>query len=478
MNKEAPQQSRLEAWIDRLSNEELPAFAHTARSLAYVSREEDSSANDLANVILHDSAMTARILRLANSVQYNVTGRTIETVSYAIVVLGFEEVRNLALTISMIDSVLDSNHQGKVQHEMVCAYHAAVQAKRFAERVGADNLEAVYIGALLHRLGPIMFWCFPFEQGQQLISRYEAGMSHSDAERAVLGFTLNELTSTLVSEWHLSVMLDVVLHSHTNRDGIDDSNRKVDSALLHGLEIAEAAAEGWQSEAFSRQLDKVAQSLGMSGKEAREYIVAGAELANQGLVSFGFPESSTLLPPLESIESVSPLAVSQGPDLELGILRQLTHMLGEDMDLNKIVMAVLEGIYRVLAMDTVMFAVVNPSTQHLVAKFMLGHARDEVMTRKLLPGTGAYLSFLQQAEGAFWHSEAVPAYRGAADPLIQSIGAREYFVHPVVLKDRLIGVVYADRAVSQQHFSAANLQTFIHLCDHVSLAFKILSKHR
>ena len=471
MNKEAQKASSLDAWIDRLSSEELPAFAHTARSLAYVSREGDSSANDLANVILHDSAMTARILRLANSVQYNVTGRAIETVSYAIVILGFEEVRNLALTISMIDSVLDSAYQEKVQHEMVCAYHAAVQAKRLAEKLGSKNLEAIYIGALLHRLGPIMFWCFPFDQGERLLARYQAEASPALAEKAVLGFTLSELTSTLVSEWRLSVMLDVVLHSKSH-----DKNSVDDQAVAQGVGIAEAAARGWQSDAFSEQIKTVSKQLGMTGKEAREYVFAGAAMANEGLMSFGFTESRALLPPMDDDDLGMPAPIARGVDLELAILRQLTHMLGEDMDLNKIVMAVLEGIYRVLDMDNVMFAVVNNRSHQLTAKFMLGQRRDEVMNRQLLPGNGDFIRFLEQSDGAFWQSNSGPVYTGIADPLIQFLAADEYFAHPVVLKGRLLGVVYADRGSKNTVFTAANLQTFVHICDHVTLAFKILSR--
>tara|TARA_R110002072_G_scaffold113986_2_gene243832 strand:+ start:1744 stop:3159 length:1416 start_codon:yes stop_codon:yes gene_type:complete len=469
MTQDPQKKNPLELWIDRLSHEEMPAFAHTARSLAYVSREEDSSANDLANVILHDSAMTARILRLANSVQYNVSGHAIETVSYAIVILGFEEVRNLALTISMIDSVLDSANQEKVQHEMICAYHAAVQAKRLAERVGSDNLEAVYIGALLHRLGPIMFWCFPFSKGELLLSGYSSGLSAASVEKKVLGFSLSELTSSLVSEWQLSVMLDEALQGRSQP-------RSDDQAVLQGLGIAEAAAQGWRSEQFLTELAQLAKQLGMTGKEAREYVFAGAKMANEGLVAFGFPKTRVLIPPEEQSETPRAEPTDTGPGLELAILRQLTHMLGEDMDLNKVVMAVLEGVYRVLSMDNVMFAVANHSTNGLVAKFMLGQSKDVTMAKKLLPGNGEFLEYLQITDQAFWQSSHAPGFSGTPDPLILSLGASEYFAHPVVLKGRVLGLVYADRAVRREPFTAANLQSFTHLCDHVTLAFKILSK--
>jgi HD-like signal output (HDOD) protein len=147
----------LSEWVARLSSEEMPAFAHTARSLANVSRDQDSSSNDLSNVILHDSTMTARILRIANSVHYNPSSIAIETVSYATVVLGFEQERNLALTISMIDTALATKLQDQIQKEMICAYHAAIQAQRLVTSAEETDLEAIYIGALLHRLGPLMF---------------------------------------------------------------------------------------------------------------------------------------------------------------------------------------------------------------------------------------------------------------------------------------------------------------------------------
>ncbi|MGK0395679.1 MAG: hypothetical protein ACJAYE_001698 [Candidatus Azotimanducaceae bacterium] len=468
MKQELRKKLPLEAWIDRLSKEEMPAFAHTARSLAYVSREEDSSANDLANVILHDSAMTARVLRLANSVLYNTSGHGIETVSYAIVVLGFEEVRNLALTISMIDSVLNSAHQEKVQHEMICAYHSAVQAKRLAQHTGSKNLEAVYIGALLHRLGPIMFWCFPFSQAELLLSRYGAGTRKSVAEKEVLGFTLSELTSSLVSEWHLSTMLDEVLHG--------GGKHKDDQAVLGGLDIAEATVHGWQSAEFGSELAKLSKQLGLSIAETRETIYAGARLANEGLVSFGFPQISVLLPTEETADVINVEPVSTGADLEIAILRQLTHMLGEDMDINKVVMAVLEGVYRVLSMDTVMFAVVNHKTRNLEAKFMLGPRKEGTMSRKSQPGTGEYLDFLKLTNHAFWHSAQMPSFLSIPDPLIQSLGAREYFAQPLVLKGRVLGLVYADRQIRGGAFTAANLQSFTHLCDHVALAFKLLAR--
>ncbi len=463
-----PKPTALDSWIDRLSGEEMPAFAHTARSLASVSREDDSSANDLANVILHDSAMTARILRLANSVHYNASGRTIETVSYAIVILGFQNVRNMALTISMIDTVLNAAQKEKVQQEMICAYHAAIQAQRLAEQTEAKDIEAVYIGALLHRLGQIMFWCYPFDYGEVLLSRYNDKANNDDIEHDVLGFSLHELTTGLVSEWNLSAMLDEVL---TGKKTLADEN-----TIATGLAIADAAQQGWHSDAFNHQLEVIAKQLSLSVNEAREYVFDGARIANNGLHSFGFPQTSALLPPDEIVETSEELDTTSKADLELAILRQLTQMLGENLDLNKVGMAVLEGIYRVVEMDTVVFALVDRKTKGLIPKLMLGSERDHIMSKTAFPMTdGEFTSYLGNLSAPAWHKPGVKTYQGKPDPLISLLDAQEFFISPITIGDRVIGAIYANRQHQKKSLTASNLQSFCHLSGHVTLAFKILS---
>ena len=103
------------------------AFAHTARSLGQI---------------------TVSALRTAESLLCNASGHSIETVGYAVVILGFEEVRNLALTIAMINSVSIQSIKKRCNTKCVCAYHAEVQAKQLAEPAESDNLAAVYLGAL------------------------------------------------------------------------------------------------------------------------------------------------------------------------------------------------------------------------------------------------------------------------------------------------------------------------------------------
>ena len=466
--------ARIESWMARLSTQKLPAFAHTARSLAYVSRDDDSSADDLSNIILHDTAMTARILRVANSVHYNPTGVAIETVSYATVVLGFEQVRNLALTISMIDTVLGVEPKKQIQNEMVCGYHAAVQAQRLVQESDRTKLESVYIGGLLHRLGPIMFWCFPFGQGDALLEAYDESEDRWQAERSVLGFTLDDLTAALVSEWKLSAMLEQALGSEASR-------HEDESVISIGSGIADNIDKGWESDVIGRKIDAARKYLNVSPTKARNHVYESARIATEGLQSFGFPQTYDLLPPKNESESEAESSRDDNSELELRIVRQLTHMLSGNVDINRVLMAALEGIYRVLNADQVVFAVINPKTSTLQVKLMIGKRRDAIINRENKEhSTGTCLKQIFASTRPEWMTPAkIHEFdRDDLDPLINQLGAAEFFINPVSVQGRPIGVIYADRYAHQVPFTQKDLDSFSHLAEHATLSFKVLAKQK
>ncbi len=464
--------TRLYEWMAKLSGKKLPVFAATARSLADVSRDKDSSAEDLSNIILHDSAMTARILRIANSAHYNPGGDPIETVSYATVVLGFEQVRNLALTVSMIDTVLGVEPKKQIEKETICAYHAAVQAQRLIKDARAATLEAVYIGALLHRLGPLMFWCFPFDHGKMLLNAYDQFEDPKRAERAILGFALDDLTTALVSEWHLSPLLERTLVLRESKGGDE-------RAISIGSRIADNIHHGWESASIRQEIHAAGKHLDISTTEARNHVYSSARIAKDGLESFGFSRTQSLTPPESKIQAKP---VSQGPDnskLELRIIRQLTKMLGGDMDINRVLLTALEGIYRVLEMDQVVFAVADSKQARLHAKIMIGKRRDSIINSKSKGhSTGEYLKQLLATDEPQWMTskKLLGLKKDAIDPLLTELGAAEFFIYPIVVRGRPIGVVYADRYAHQTPLRRENLQSFCHLAEHSALAFKILSR--
>jgi c-di-GMP-related signal transduction protein len=77
-----------------------------------------NSALQLGQVVLKDAAMTARVLKLANSAHYNTTGQKFSTISRAIMMLGFDTVRSMCLTVSLIDSLVHGIHRDQLIKQM------------------------------------------------------------------------------------------------------------------------------------------------------------------------------------------------------------------------------------------------------------------------------------------------------------------------------------------------------------------------
>jgi HD-like signal output (HDOD) protein len=96
----------IEDWVKRIGERELPIFKYTATAIDQGVESEDTSTTELAQIILHDTSLTSRILRLANSVIYNPTNVPISTISRAILFIGFDMVRNISLSLAIIDSTV------------------------------------------------------------------------------------------------------------------------------------------------------------------------------------------------------------------------------------------------------------------------------------------------------------------------------------------------------------------------------------
>ena len=84
------------------------------------------------------------------------------------VLLGFEEVRSICLSIAVVESMLKGTQKQRVLDEMARSFHAAVQARAFAEQRKDKSPEEVFIATLLYRLGDMAFWAFSGEWAQEL----------------------------------------------------------------------------------------------------------------------------------------------------------------------------------------------------------------------------------------------------------------------------------------------------------------------
>jgi HD-like signal output (HDOD) protein len=260
----------LNAWLDRIRDQELPIFGKTAERIRDLTDSEKSAVSELADAILCDQGMTAKLLRIANSVIFNTSGTQVTTVSRAIVMLGFDMVRQIALSVAFVDAFLRGRVRERVQREMARAFHAAVQARWLAARRHDAQPEEVFIAALLYRFGDLAFWCFAGTTGDELDEALQRDPQYpGDVEQAVLGFRLPQLTSALTREWRVSPLLQSVL-----KGGYPKRSRE--QAVVLAYRLAEGSEGGWKTERARARLKDIADHLQLSPEEIDDAVALNA----------------------------------------------------------------------------------------------------------------------------------------------------------------------------------------------------------
>lgn len=472
----------LKEWTRRLSEEDMPVFAHTARSIAAASSEDSTPIAELSQYILRDSSMTARILRLANSVYYNPSGQPVNTISRAIVFLGFNVVRSMAITIAILEPMLKGVQHERVLEEMARSFHAAVQAKALSKARGNDDTEAVFVAALLSRLGHMAFWCFPYGKAVELNAAYEQWDDPRRAEEEVLGFELNQLTYSLNKEWKLSQLLTEALAGINN-----DHQQNQDLELAN--QLAMAVEEGWGSIATKQVIDKLTSRLDVVRSEVVTMLQNNAFEAAKTAIEYG-AEAATRYIPLPQLnddfseQEESPVTIHK-PDLSLqmSILRELTSMLHEKIDLNAILGTILEGIYRALGMERTIIAFVSSQEEKLQTKYILGDDKEK-LKRCFQFAAGAsdknlFAHLLLSKQACWINAKTRPQYDMLITKEIQKcLGVLEFFAMPIWIGNKGKGIIYADCKLSGRPLSAEEFQTFAHFSEYATIAFELHSKNK
>ena len=191
---------------------ELRPLPAAAMAILRITEHDRFSAHELAATISSDQALTAKLLRLANSAYYGFP-RTIGTVRDAVVLLGFRTVRATTLASCVIDTLQASTHIDKDQFW----YHSVstgMLAEMLARTEGVHQDEAFTAG-VLHNIGVMAL-----DQGRPdlMAESLEYASVHEvsvpAAEQAILGYTDADLGAALAERWQFPVELVEAIRDH------------------------------------------------------------------------------------------------------------------------------------------------------------------------------------------------------------------------------------------------------------------------
>ena len=251
-----------DTWPELLARvADFPTLPAIVDRIAELVRQPDTTARDIEGVIASDQTLAARLLRLVNSPFYGFPQR-ITTISRAVGIVGFEALRNLAFSTSVIElfatTPTDSFDPSEFWKHSI---GTAVAARELARCLGEKQLEDFFVAGLVHDIGKLVHHEYmpdAFAETSRLVK--ERDILLRDAEQEILKFTHDHTAGILLRHWRLPERLIVMVADH-HRPGRTREGAR-DAAVIHLADIlARAKGFGSGGDAKIPRLDRRAWDL-------------------------------------------------------------------------------------------------------------------------------------------------------------------------------------------------------------------------
>jgi len=225
------------------SLDDLPLMPQVAQKARKVVSDPKSSFSDLAMVIDTDQGIVTRVLKMANSPYYGMSGK-ISSVQHASVILGTKtlmEILTLACSSEILGSTLsgyDLDAGDLWKHSLATASGSQIIAKRLKPALAYDAFSA----GLIHDVGKIILDPYVLERKEAFNTFAKDGtQSFLEAEKQILGFDHAELASEVCERWNIPSNIAKAIKYHhdptlSNNDDLSYIVHMADAiAMMSGI---------------------------------------------------------------------------------------------------------------------------------------------------------------------------------------------------------------------------------------------------
>jgi eukaryotic-like serine/threonine-protein kinase len=470
---------------------DFPALSASVVRIQSLANSDTESVNSVTNEILKDVALTNKLLRLVNSAHFT-RGGSINTVSRAVTLVGFNGIRNMALSLVLLEHMQDKANATLLKEEFLRSLMAGSIGGELC--TSERESEESFIGAMFQNLGRLLAQFYFPEEANQIrkeIQLSDNTMTEASASAAVLGIRFEELGLGIARAWGLPLSMQNSMRKPIGPPPLaptqDASERMrwvaqaandIADVLLHSDAKDTAALIAKITRQYARVMGMSAQAADAAIAKARLKLV---ELA--GVMELRVPQGSAAdkllqLPTADALPSSNPeedadgnlrnmelqattadaskqstqsaQRPSQVADILSAGIQDITNAMVEDFKLSDVLRMILETMYRALAFDRIIFCMRDSKTEIMTGRFGLGQGVEPLAKQFKVPlkaaapdlfGVvcikGADTMISDAADARI--TQRLPAWYG------QSLNAPTFLLLPLQIKGAPFGLIYADK---------------------------------
>lgn len=276
--------------IDQLLSKvvELSTLPEVTRQILAITEDPNSTARDLNEVLRHDMALSSKILRVVNSAFYGLPGRVAD-LDRAIVLLGFQAVRNLSIAATMAALFRKPETEGDgfdIKRLWRHSVATAVAAKSIATTIGSRNVaEEAFLAGIIHDLGVLVLYQYAQKEFLKAVELLSPDVSLLQAERELFSGDHQSVGQDLAKRWKFPRSLQLVAGYHHRPQKLSDELRMLPSIVAMAGYVADETGHsfltGGAVESKGTKYAEVAEAIGLTAEQQRQIMGSMEELVRQ-----------------------------------------------------------------------------------------------------------------------------------------------------------------------------------------------------
>ena len=207
VQKEKDSHSTIQFLLRRMKRKkDFPSITRTLTDInRLTSSDTKTSTKKLAEIILKDYALTNKLLKYVNSAYYGNKSEKITSISRAVVILGYDQVKMIANGLTFFNQLKGDASNNYLRDSMVKSFFSGLIARHLAQKLKLFDVEEAFICGLFQNLGEnLSIYYFP-EEHEEIIQLVQSNnIDKYQASKEIFGVDFSELGIEVARSWQLS----------------------------------------------------------------------------------------------------------------------------------------------------------------------------------------------------------------------------------------------------------------------------------